>query len=156
MNGDKCWNHIQSNQTVTACKLLGLNLTKMNDENVSKIITFMKWWSARGMVESLGLVSIYWLFWESISILRPKSSSTSLFEAFLLELASSSSTLKTASKLTPLTCKKKNANNNKKKKRGGGRGSTKHTVKSERQAVLEVAPAFVDRLKILQFTAVSS
>lgn len=98
---------------------MGLNLTKTNDKNVSKMITFMKWWSARGMVESLGLVRIYWLFWESISILRPKSSSTSLFEAFLLELASSSSTLKTASKFTPLTYKKK-ANNKRKKKGGGG------------------------------------
>lgn len=36
-------------------------------------------------------------------MLRPKSSSTTLFEIFLFVSVSSSSTLKTASKLTPLT-----------------------------------------------------
>lgn len=67
--------------------------------------TFRKWWSALGMVASLGLVRIYRLFWESISMLRPKSSSTSRFVRFCLELPSSSSTLRTASKLTPFTYK---------------------------------------------------
>ena len=39
--------------------------------------TFMRWWSARGMVASRGRVRMYWLFWESMSMLRPRSSSTS-------------------------------------------------------------------------------
>lgn len=38
-------------------------------------------------------------------MLRPRPSSTSRFVIFCLELASSSSTLRTASKLTPLTWK---------------------------------------------------
>lgn len=92
------------------------------------------------MVESLGLVRMYWLFWESISILRPKSSSTSLFEAFLLELASSSSTLKTASKFTPLTFKKKKNNQTNKKEEW-----IKHAIKRERLlAVLQVFTEPVD------------
>lgn len=67
----------------------------------------MKWWSALGIVESRGLVRTYWLFCESMSMLSPRSSSTSFcLDLFFLfpPLSSSSSTLNTASTLTPFIC----------------------------------------------------
>lgn len=74
------------------------------EAGVYRCLTLMKWWSALGIVESRGFVRTYWLFCESMSMLNPRSSSTSFcWDLFFLfpPFSSSSSTLNTASTFTP-------------------------------------------------------
>lgn len=68
-------------------------------------LTLTKRWSTLGIVESRGLVRTYWLFCESMRMLKPRSSSTSFcLDLFFLipPFSSSSSNLSTASTFTPL------------------------------------------------------
>lgn len=115
------WQHYHWHQVLNANN--EKNITQMQKINVYMLFfccvnkpsstqkqpTLIKWWSVLGIVESRGLVRTYWLFWESMSMLSPRSSSTSfcLDVFFSFPPFSSFSTLSTASTFTPFIYKYK-------------------------------------------------